>query len=122
MRPIFLGGLNDPGAFFLKKSRSGVSGLTMDENCFYTCWYNIIRLYGIKNPHTGRGAILGLLPHGPNSVRDVLATHVLKKTGSYEQAGFAIQDSARTIERHYGHFHPRHKAEAARALLDSLWI
>jgi hypothetical protein len=26
------------------------------------------------------------LPHGPHNVRDILATHILKQTGSYEQA------------------------------------
>lgn len=40
-----------------------------------------IQHYGIYNPYTGRGAIKGLLPHGPHNARDVLATHVLKQTG-----------------------------------------
>lgn len=39
-----------------------------------------------RTPYTGRGAIKGLLPHGPHNVRDVRATHILKRTGSYEQA------------------------------------
>ena len=38
-----------------------------------------------------RGAIEGLLPHRPHDVRDVLATHILTRTGSYEQASYAIQ-------------------------------
>ena len=62
-------------------------------NTFYEAWRWIIQRYGIFNPYTGRGAIPGLLPHGPHSVRDVLATHVLKQTGSYEQASYAIQDT-----------------------------
>jgi hypothetical protein len=46
----------------------------------------VIQRYGIYNPYTGRGAIKGLLPHGPHNLRDILATHILKQTGSYEQA------------------------------------
>ena len=37
--------------------------------------------------------------HGPHNVRDVLATHILKKTGSYEQASYAIQDTADTVRQ-----------------------
>jgi len=40
--------------------------------------------------------IKGLLPHGPHDVRNVLATHILKQTGSYEQASYAIQDTRAT--------------------------
>ena len=58
---------------------------------------------------TKRGAIAGLLPHGPHNVRDVLATHILKKTGSYEQASYAIQDSPETVAEHYGRFLPSDK-------------
>ena len=55
-------------------------------------WQTVaVQRYGIFNPYTGRGVIKGLLPHGPHSVRDVLATHILKQTGSYEQASCAIQ-------------------------------
>ncbi|HVI99501.1 MAG TPA: hypothetical protein VM657_10600 [Sphingomonas sp.] len=45
----------------------------------------MIQRYGIFNPYTGNGAVPGLLLHGPHSIRDLLATHVLK-AGSYEQA------------------------------------
>jgi len=37
-------------------------------------------------PYTKRGAIKGLLPHEPHNLGDILATHILKQTGSYEQA------------------------------------
>lgn len=41
--------------------------------------------------YTGRGAIKGLLPHGPHNLRDILATRILKQTRSYELATYAIQ-------------------------------
>lgn len=63
-----------------------------DSAKFYEAWQTVIQRYGIYNPYTGRGAIKGLLPHGPHNLRDILATHILKQTGSYEQA-YAIQDT-----------------------------
>jgi NAD(P)-dependent dehydrogenase (short-subunit alcohol dehydrogenase family) len=77
--------------------------------------------YGIYNPYTGRGAIAGLLPHGPHNVRDVLATHILKQTGSCEQASYAIQDTPDMVAKHYGRFLPQDKAELAARILNQVW-
>lgn len=77
--------------------------------------------YGIKNPYTGRGAIEGLLPHGPHNVRDVLATHILKQTGSYEQASYAIQDTPDMVAQHYGRFLPQDKSALAAQILNQVW-
>ncbi|MEN3748372.1 hypothetical protein TPR58_14450 [Sphingomonas sp. HF-S3] len=52
-----------------------------NQAIFYEAWRLIIQRYGIYNPYTERGAIKVLLPHGPHNVRDVLATHILKRTG-----------------------------------------
>ena len=81
----------------------------------------IIQRYGIYNPYTGRGAVAGLLPHGPHSVRGVLATHTLKTTGSYEQASYAIQNTPKTVQAHYGRFLPQDKAAFAAAVLNRVW-
>lgn len=81
-----------------------------NQSSFYEAWRAVIQRHGIYNPYTGRGAIPGLLPHGPHNVRDVLATHVLKQTGSHEQASYAIQDTPETIAEHYGRFLPQDKA------------
>jgi len=81
----------------------------------------VIQRYGIYNPYTGRGAIKGLLPHGPHNVRDVLATHILKLTGSYEQASYAIQDTPDMIQQHYGRFLPQDKAALAARILNEVW-
>ena len=53
-----------------------------------------------------RGLYTRLLPHGPHNIRDVLATHILKQTGSYEQASYAIQDTPEVVAKHYGRFFP----------------
>ena len=39
----------------------------------------------------------------------MLATHILKKTGSYEQASYAIQDTPDMVAKHYGRFLPQDK-------------
>lgn len=77
----------------------------------------VIQRYGINNPYTERRAIAGLLPHGPDNVRDVLATHILKQTGSYEQASYAIQDTPDMLAQHYGRFLPQDKAALAARIL-----
>ena len=54
-------------------------------------------------------------------MRDVLATHILKQTGSYEQASYAIQDAPEMIAKHYGRFLPQDKAAIAAKILNQLW-
>lgn len=85
-RDRLLKGADDPGTFFVKTMKEISITAAYDQNAFFEAWRLIIQRYGIFNPYPERGAIKGLLPHGPHNVRDVLATRILKKTGSYEQA------------------------------------
>ena len=64
----------------------------------------------VSKEGAGRGAITGLLPRGPHNVRDVLATHILKKTGFYEQASYAIQDTPDVVAKHYMITRGRHSS------------
>lgn len=120
-RAALLGGAEDPGTFFVKTAKSTSLNAAYDQNTFYEAWRLIIQRYGIYNPYTNRGAIKGLLPHGPHNVRDILATHILKQTGSYEQASYAIQDTADTVAKHYGRFLPQDKAALAAQILNRVW-
>ncbi len=120
-RAVLLGPAPDPGAFFVKTATARTRDASYGENAFYTAWRTIISRHGIYNPWTGRGAIEGLLPHGPHAVRDVLATHILKQTGSYEQASYAIQDSPQTLRDHYARFLPQQKSAIAARLLNAVW-
>lgn len=120
-RPRLLGTMPDPGTFFVKTAKANSKSAAYDQNTFYEAWRLTIQRYGIFNPYTGRGAIKGLLPHGPHNVRDVLATHILKQTGSYEQASYAIQDTPETVAKHYGRFLPRDKAALAAQVLNKVW-
>lgn len=120
-RTILLGGAADPGTFFVKSAKKTTTNAAYCQLGFYDAWRLAIQRYGIYNPYTARGAIPGLLPHGPHNVRDVLATHVLKKTGSYEQAGYAIQDSPDIVAKHYGRFFPHDKSALAADVLNRAW-
>src|SRR3546814_1635395 len=92
-----------------------------NQNTFYEAGRLTIQRYGIYNPFTGNGAIKGLMPHGPHNSRDVLATHILKQTGSYEQASYAIQDTPEMVKAHYGKFLPQDKAAIAAEVLKRVW-
>lgn len=120
-RRILLRGHADPGTFFIKTMKAKSCSPEYDQSSFYQAWRATIQRHGIYNPYTGRGAIPGLLPHGPHNVRDVLATHVLKQTGSHEQASYAIQDTPETIAEHYGRFLPQDKAALAAQVLNQVW-
>jgi hypothetical protein len=120
-RRALLGGAQDPGTFFVKTVKTTSKDASYDQNTFYEAWRLTIQRYGIYNPYTRRGAIAGLLPHGPHNVRDVLATHILKQTGSYEQASYAIQDTPDMVAQHYGRFLPQDKAALAARILNQVW-
>jgi hypothetical protein len=120
-RAVLLGGAQDTGTFFVKTVKVTSAQAEYNQTTFYEAWRLIIQRYGIFNPYTGRGAIKGLLPHGPHNVRDILATHILKQTGSYEQASYAIQDTPETVAKHYGRFLPQDKAALAARVLNKVW-
>jgi hypothetical protein len=120
-RQRLVGPATDPGTFFVKTAKTTSADAAYDSNTFYEAWRLTIQRYGVHNPFTGRGAIAGLLPHGPHNVRDVLATHILKKTGSYEQASYAIQDTPDVVAKHYGRFLPQDKAALAARILNQVW-
>ncbi|RYD52464.1 MAG: hypothetical protein EOP83_23225, partial [Verrucomicrobiaceae bacterium] len=121
-RQILLAGFPDPGTLFVKSIKAKSLSAAYEATTFYEAWRCAIQRYGIYNPYTGRGAIKGLLPHGPHNVRDVLATHILKQTGSYEQASYAIQDTPEMVANHYGRFLPQDKASLAAQVLNKVWV
>lgn len=120
-RPRLLGTAQDPGTFFVKTAKTTSTEAAYDQNTFYEAWRLTVQRYGIYNPYTGNGAIKGLLPHGPHNIRDVLATHILKQTGSYEHASYAIQDTPEMVSKHYGRFLPQDKAGIAAQVLNRVW-
>jgi len=49
----------------------------------------------------------GLLPFGPHSIRHVVATEIVKQTGSFEVAANVLLDSIDMVTKHYARFAPR---------------
>jgi len=48
-----------------------------------------------------------LLPFGPHSIRHVVATDIVKQTGSFEAAANVLLDSIDMVTKHYARFAPR---------------
>ncbi|MFG6546369.1 helix-turn-helix domain-containing protein [Sulfitobacter sp. 1A13730] len=109
-REDLLSGHPDPGTLFVKTLRSRAKEATYDKNGFYTAFRAVITTYGIYNPYTGRGAIKGLRPHGPHSVRHVLGTHLIKNE-TVSDAAAALFDTEIMSQQHYGRYAPsdRHR-------------
>ena len=120
-RGVLLGIAKDSGTLFVKTVKTTSVDAAYDSTTFYEASRTVIQRYGICNPYTGRGAIKGLLPHGPHNLRDILATHILKQTGSHEQASYAIQDTPDVVQQHYGRFLPQDKAALAAKILNQVW-
>jgi hypothetical protein len=83
--------------------------------------YRILTMkYLAYNPYLGRG-VPGVKPHGPHTVRDIIATYVIKITGSYEAAAYAIGDNKETVENTYARFMPKHKLHFVEQILAAGW-
>jgi len=120
-RERLLNGRPDPGTLFVRTLRERGCDPELNITSYYAVWKNVTQRFGIYNPYTKRGVIKGLLPHGPHAVRDILATHLLKTTGSYELASYAIQDSVESVMKHYARFMPHEKIARAAEELNKVY-
>lgn len=73
----------------------------------------------VYNELTGSG-IKGVEPFRPHAVRHIVATHILKKTGSFADAAAAIQDSEITVKRYYTRYLPADRDKRFRHLITGL--
>jgi hypothetical protein len=87
---------------------------------FHETYRTLTMRYLAHNPYLQSG-ITGIKPHGPHTVRDIIATHVIKVTGSYELAAYAIGDSLRTVQEHYVRFMPKDKVHLVDGVINSSW-
>lgn len=87
---------------------------------FHRCYRHLTARYLAHNPFRQIG-IPGVRPHGPHAVRDIIATHVIKATGSYELAAYSIADSVRTIREHYARFMPEDKIHLTDEIINASW-
>lgn len=120
-REVLLSGHDDPGTFFIKTASPRSSSAEYTQAGYYEAFRSTITTYGIYNPYTGQGAIEGLRPHGPHSIRHILATTMVKLTGGFSEAAALLMDTEEMVRDNYARFLPgeRH-ARAQGILLQSL--
>lgn len=106
-------------------------GTDVDAAEIRDIYHRITRYYFVERPTLpkagepaeaarDRMGIPGMMIHGPHAVRHIIATQVVKSTGSLHMAAWAIQDTYQTAAKHYARFYPNDKsAMAAKALEDA---
>jgi hypothetical protein len=102
-RPVLLRG-NQSDIFFISNHRT----ILFTPQSFHKNYQRLTTRYVAYNPYLNRG-IPGVKPHGPHTVRDIIATHVLKRTGSYTLAAYAIHATEEMVSKHYGRLFPADK-------------
>lgn len=117
-RLTLLGSRVDPGTMFVKSTTRRSKTAEYDGNAYYEAFRSIITAYGIYNPYTGRGAIEGLRPHGPHSVRHVVATASVKRTRGFSDAAALLMDSEDMVREAYARFLPGERHSLAS---EALW-
>lgn len=101
-RPYLLNGRNSDSLFVTRK------GKDFDSAQLSTTYRNLTGMFFVRDEEAKTG-IEGVRPHGVHAVRHIIATSLLRTTGDIYLAAHAIQDTARTVERHYVDFLPRDK-------------
>lgn len=118
-RKVLIGRRGDPGTLFVNPVEWAAAEFT--DAVFYQYYRAIIAQYGVYNPFTGRGAVPGIKPHGSHCVRALVATHVLGRTGSFDDAAYAIQDTVGVTRRYYARFVSVERAAIVSDVLESVW-
>ncbi|WP_152540631.1 helix-turn-helix domain-containing protein [Sulfitobacter pontiacus] len=116
-RTLLIGSDSCVDEFFVKKATKRSKDASLSSAAYYEAYRSMITTYGILNPYTGRGAIEGLRPHGPHSIRHVLATAAVKCTGGYSDAAALLLDSEETIRGTYARFLPGQRHARAQSVL-----
>lgn len=116
-RDVLLAGYDDPNTFFVKTVSSRSSSAEYTQEGYYEAFRSTITTYGIYNPYTGQGAIEGLRPHGPHSVRHILATTMVKLTGGFSEAAALLMDTEEMVRDNYARFLPGERHARAQGIL-----
>lgn len=100
-RSVLIGHGTDPGSFFVRTSRLPNEDLTYTSGNYASAFRKMTARFAVRNPHTGQGALEGVLSFGPHSCRHIRATHILKAGGSEYDAAASICDSVTTVRKYY---------------------
>lgn len=116
-RETLLAGRDDPSTFFVKTVSARSSSAEYTQTGYYEAFRSTITTYGIYNPYTGLGAIEGLRPHGPHSIRHILATTMVKLTGGFSEAAALLMDTEEMVRDNYARFLPGERHARAQGIL-----
>jgi hypothetical protein len=116
-REVLLAGCDDTGTFFVKTVSARSSSAEYTQIGYYEAFRSTITTYGIYNPYTGQGAIEGLRPHGPHSIRHILATTMVKLTGGFSEAAALLMDTEEMVRDNYTRFLPGERHAKAQGIL-----
>lgn len=105
-RPYLLAGKRSD-ALFVTKNGNAYTAVKLGNT-----YRNMTGVFFAWNEKAKTG-IKGVKRHGLHAVRHIVASSLLRTTGDIYLAAWAIQDTAKTVERHYGHFLPRDKVRIA---------
>jgi hypothetical protein len=107
-RPVLLKGKNHNWAFPCAPGKGGRGPLSREG--VSAMFHDLTTRYIAYNHVTGRG-MRGVEPFSIHCVRHIKATHVLKETRDYKDAGAAIQDTADMAELHYADYGPKDREQ-----------
>jgi len=116
-RHALLSGHKDLGNFFVKTATKRSQTVEYSLVGYYEAFRATITTYGIFNPYTGKGAIEGLRPHGPHSIRHILATTMVKLTGGFSEAAALLMDTEEMVRDNYARFLPGERHARAQGIL-----
>ncbi|NCD09622.1 MAG: hypothetical protein EOL98_09375 [Negativicutes bacterium] len=114
----------------LKKSifPTNINYLIVTENCtpyssesYSALVRHFTKVYISFNKYRVNPGMPGLHSHGPHALRDIIATHIIKKTGSYSDAAIAIDDSEQIVRSHYARFLPCDRAQIVKSLTSDVF-
>lgn len=118
-RGVLLGSAWDPGTLFVKTVKTISHDAVYDSTKFYELADGDPALWHLQSLYRSRrdqGAAAARAAQCP----DILATHILKQTGSYERTSYAIQDTPDMVQQHYDRFLPPDKAALAAKILNQV--
>lgn len=94
---------------------------TYQGSSFSNMIRNFTRMYICYHKYRIDPGMVNLQPHGPHALRDIIATHVIKKTGSFALAAIAIRDTEQTVRKHYARFLPEDKSSLFREITSDIF-
>jgi len=93
-------------------------GNGISDQTVFTTVVEFSATYLAGRPWSDRG-VKGVLPFGPQTIRHITATHIIKTTGSWESAADALFDTVGTLRKAYARLLPEEKSRRTNSIISS---